>query len=192
MNGGGWVSAFPMSRFEFTDVTVWVWNKVRLPATGQSAHIIGWSLVHATCVKLASNLTELRLAATAQIFVPTSNLQPFIKVPISIICEQKANVKLVVRKRNVWKGVLLKQRRLKHNLRQMSSAYAANLAFTWVWHAIRHAMWHANTCACTHASFNAHPCTIGVTSVRLNMTADLLCVENTRWNGLVCSLWGSP
>ena len=32
------------------------------------------------------------------IFVPTSNLQPFIKVPISIICEHpsKANVNLVV------------------------------------------------------------------------------------------------
>ena len=43
-------------------------------------------------------LNLLRLSATAQIFVPTSNIQPF----LFPLFANKANVKLVVRKRNVW------------------------------------------------------------------------------------------
>ena len=45
------------------------------------------------------------MSATAQIFVPTSNLQPFINVGPTYLdylrTSFKANVKLVVRKRNV-------------------------------------------------------------------------------------------
>ena len=57
----------------------------------------------------------------------TSNLQPFIKVPISIICEHPRETCCKEEER-VKRST--PQRRLKWNLRQMSSAYAVNLAFT--------------------------------------------------------------
>ena len=109
---------------------VCVCNKVRLPGTGQSAH--------ATCVKLASNLTELRLLATVQqntnfrshfesLTVYKSTYFDYLRTSF------KANVKFVVRKRNVWKGVLNKDDlkwNSKVNIRQVSSAYAGNLPFT--------------------------------------------------------------
>ena len=63
-------------------------------------------MVHATCVKLASNLTELRLLATVQqntnfrshfesLTVYKSTNFDYLRTSF------KANVKLVVRKRNV-------------------------------------------------------------------------------------------
>ena len=74
-------AAVPVSQFEFTDGLSLKYGQVTCywPISTHHRRV----KVHATCVKLASNLTELRLSATAQIFVHTSNLQPFIKVPIS-------------------------------------------------------------------------------------------------------------
>ena len=78
-------TSLPVSRFEFTDGFSLKYGQVTCywPISTHHRRV----KVHATCVKLASNLTELRLSATAQSFVPTSNIQPFINIPISIICE---------------------------------------------------------------------------------------------------------
>ena len=113
---------------------VCVCNKVRLPGTGQSAHVIGGSRF----TRPASNLTELRLLATVQqntnfhshfesLTVYKSTYFDYLRTSF------KANVKFVVRKRNVWKGVLNKDDlkwNSKVNIRQVSSAYAGNLPFT--------------------------------------------------------------
>ena len=80
----------PVSGFEFTDGLSFKYGQVTCYWPISTHH--RRAKVHATGVKLASNLTELRLSATAQIFVPTSNLQPFINVPISIICEQPLRI----------------------------------------------------------------------------------------------------
>ena len=77
-------------------------NKVRLPGTGQSAHVIGGSRF----TRPASNLTEFRLLATVQqntnfrshfesLTVYKSTNFDYLRTSF------KANVKLVVRKRNV-------------------------------------------------------------------------------------------
>ena len=81
-----------VSRFEFTDGLSFKYGQVTCywPISTHHRRV----KVHATCVKFASNLTELRLSATAQIVVPTSNLQPFINVHISIICEHPLGLRL--------------------------------------------------------------------------------------------------
>ena len=60
---------------------VWVWNKVRLPATGQSAHVIGGSRVTRPVSNSRRTLLNWDCGPQfnkTQIFDPTSNLQPVI------------------------------------------------------------------------------------------------------------------
>ena len=112
---------------------VCVCNTVRLPGTGQSAHVIGGSRF----TRPASNSRRTLLNWDCW---PQFNKTPICSHFESLTVYKstyfdylrtsfKANVKFVVRKRNVWKGVLNKDDlkwNSKVNIRLVSSAYAGN------------------------------------------------------------------